>query len=92
MSLKEVYNLIPADMLYWSKEENKFVAFNEEELECIVTGCIRAGFTDEEIYEHVMELTESRIDMLLLDRMMKGEIVMHMDGEKVVYSPVNHDR
>lgn len=92
MSLKEVYCLIPADMLYWSKEQNKFTVFNDEELECIITSCIRAGFVDEEIYEHVMGLTESRIDMLLLDRMVKGEVVMHMDGEKVVYSPVNHDR
>lgn len=72
---KEVYELIPPDMLHWCPQEENFVLFSEEEIEKIILDCIMNGIkNDNDIYKVIGQFEQLKLGALILDRYLKNQI------------------
>lgn len=70
-----INNLIPADDLYWSKEENKFLALSNKKLEQIILRCCEQNNLDlNEIQKIVEWSSQIRVCQLLLKGFISGNL------------------
>ncbi len=75
-SQKDILNkLIPADELYWCKEEKKYVAISQSELTAIILKCIDNEITDpSEIVKMTNWATNIHVGNILLKGFLKGSV------------------
>lgn len=83
---KDIINkLLPADDLYWSEEEGKYIALSPDEIDDIVHKAFDNGFTEEdEIIKILSWATTVRVGELLFKNFLKGQIAIRdiaKDGE-----------
>ena len=75
---KDVINkLIPADDLYWDKEEKKYIALSPEEIDKIMYTAIDNGFTEEkDVIDILNWATSVKVGELLLKHFMQGGLAI----------------
>ncbi len=73
---KDILNkLIPADELYWCKEEKKYVAISQAELTAIILKCIDNEIVDpSEIVKMTNWATHIHVGNILLKGFLKGSV------------------
>jgi uncharacterized protein YaiL (DUF2058 family) len=70
-----INNLIPADDLYWNKEENKFLALSNKKIEKIVIRCCeQKNLSLSEIQKIVEWSSQIRVAQLLLKGFLNGNL------------------
>ncbi len=87
MQNKIINNIIPADDLFWDKEEKRYTSISEEETKEIVSKCVQNGMHDlSEIYKFVQWCGYIRIGQLLIKHFMLGSLkVTGFDSEDTPY-------
>lgn len=75
-SQKDILNkIIPADDLYWDKQDGKYIAHSPEEIDSILMSCIENGITDQsEIMKVFNWCTSVRIGELLMKGFLAGKV------------------
>lgn len=76
--------IIPADDLYWSDVENKYIALSEEEIKIIIQKSVEDGFKEEkEILQILSWATNARVGFLLLKNLLNDKIkIMGIDEDE----------
>ncbi|NCX76976.1 MAG: hypothetical protein EBX09_08100 [Actinobacteria bacterium] len=87
-----INKIIPADDLFWSDEENKFVALSSDEIDSIISRCMASAITEEnDIMAVINWCTSNRVGEILMRNFLNGTIAIQTvdsDGEPAfVYNP-----
>lgn len=85
---KDVLNkFIPADDLYWDKHEGKYITHSEEEINDIITSCIKNNITEQNDIMKVFHwCTSVRVGELLMKGFLTGNVHIlgiDKDGEPI---------
>lgn len=91
MQTKDILKLIPPDELHWSKIDNKFVLFSNEETHNILLQCIKIGKVEElQIMPILRQLENIKTGAILLNRFLKGGIEFDIgENEELLWRTKN---
>jgi hypothetical protein len=93
-SRKDIYELVPPDLLHWDDTEKNFTLLSEEQLTKILTDCIlKLGMSDpEDMMKYVKYFESMRMATIFFDRYFKDEISFTgMKGRDLTWVANNYD-
>jgi hypothetical protein len=85
-----IFELVPADMLEYSKVMKCYTVFSDEQIEKMINNCIMAGVSPEESYLYITEVAKAKILDILLDRYMNGflDVKYNEESNELIFEPV----
>ena len=92
MKYKQIGNrLIAADDLHYDKEERRFVALSQQEVNAIIAQCSESGITDHDQNKNVVRwVTSVRVSQLLHSSFMSSRLrIVGFSGDEPLFSPLD---
>lgn len=79
--MRNLFELIPADMLEYSQVMKQYALFSDDQVEILVNNCIKAGVDEEYIPLYVATVAQAKLTDILIKRYIEGFLDVTYDEE-----------